>query len=459
MRSKTKYTGVELMGTAPVGTAIIRLAMPMMVAMLAQSIFSLTDMFFIGQTGDPNMIAAVSIAFPLYMVAQGMGNIFATGGSNYISRMLGAEKVDKAKQAASVSFYSAIVIGLILMAVLWVFKTPLLWIIGVSDATFYHTDDYFSALLVAMPFAAAGSVMSGLMRSEGETKKAMTQQLVGIGINFVLNPIFILWLGWGTAGAGWATVIAQAAAFTYGVRYFISKGTILSITFSDCKPDKEMMGKILSIGIPAGLNNLVMSFSFILVNRIAVTYGDHVVAGNGVQMRVGSLFFMLVFAIVMGYQPFAGYNYGAKQFERLRKGFKLTALYSSGLCVIGFIVLRLFGEYFIRFFINDPLTIEAGSTILRIFIWGIPVMGIQVTLMVSFQAFGKPVQALVINMGRQLLLYIPLLYILNDIFGFYGFLWAQPTADILTTGIAIALGFSLVKLMRGAGSTVSHLVK
>ena len=137
----------------------------------------------------------------------------------------------------------------------------------------------------------------------------------------------------------------------------------------------------------------------------------------------------------------------------------MTALYSSGLCVIGFIVLRLFGEYFIRFFINDPLTIEAGSTILRIFIWGIPVMGIQVTLMVSFQAFGKPVQALVINMGRQLLLYIPLLYILNDIFGFYGFLWAQPTADILTTGIAIALGFSLVKLMRGAGSTVSHLVK
>ncbi|MCL2227422.1 MAG: MATE family efflux transporter [Oscillospiraceae bacterium] len=457
MGNKTKYTGVELMGSAPVGTAIIRLAMPMMVAMLAQSIFSITDMFFIGQTGDPNMIAAVSLAFPVYMIAQAMGNIFATGGSNYISRMLGAKRDDSAKNTSAVSFYGAVGIGIILMVVLWIIKEPLLWLIGVSDATFSHTDDYFSALLVSMPLAAGGAVMSGLMRSEGETKKAMSQQLIGIGTNFVLNPIFILWAGWGTAGAGWATVVAQLAAFIYGVRYFLSKDTILSIRPSDCKPDKEMMGQMMSIGIPSGLNNLIMSFSFILVNRIAATYGDHVVAGNGVQMRVGSLFFMLVFALVMGYQPFAGFNYGAKQFDRLRKGFKITALFATGLCVLGFIVLRLFGEHFMRFFINDPDTIEAGAAILRVFIWGVPVMGIQVTLMVSFQAFGKPIQAMVINVGRQLLLYIPLLYIFNHFFGFDGFLWAQPTADILTTGIAVVLGFSLLKLMRGEGRLPSEI--
>jgi len=459
MRKTVKYTGVELMESAPVGTAIIRLAMPMMIAMLAQSIFSLTDMFFIGQTGDPNMIAAVSLAFPVYMIAQAMGNIFGTGGSNYISRMLGEKRENTAKYTASVSFYGALIIGVVLAIVLWIIKDPLLWLIGVSEATFSHTDDYFSALLISMPFAAAGTVMSSLMRSEGETKKAMTQQLVGIGFNFVLNPIFILGLGWGTAGAGWATVIAQTAAFSYGVRYFMSKDTILSIKPSECKPNRKMMRQVLSIGIPSGLNSLVMSFSFILVNRIASTYGDHVVAGNGVQMRVGSLFFMLVFALVMGYQPFAGYNYGAKQFERLRKGFKLTVLYSTAVCLLGFVVVQLFGHYMISFFIYDEPTIEVGAAILRVFIWGIPILGVQVTLMVTFQALGKPIQALIINTGRQLLLYIPLLFTLNYFFGFEGFIWAQPTADIMTTGVAALMGASLFKLLRGetAEETITSL--
>ena len=324
----------------------------------------------------------------------------------------------------------------------------MIWIIGASEATFVYTDEYFSAVALAMPFATAGGVMSGLMRSEGETKKAMTLQLTGIGINIVLDPIFILWAGWGTAGAGWATVIAQTASFIYGIHYFLRGKTNLSIKPADYVPNKTMMTQVLLIGIPAGLSFLIMSFASILVNRIAASYGDHVVAGYGVQMRVGSLLFMVVFALVMGFQPFAGYNYGAKQIDRLREGFKLTAIYSSALCIVGFVILRLFGAGLIGFFINDEQTIEAGSVILHAFIWGILPMGIQVTIMISFQALGKPVQALLVNMGRQLILFVPLLYLMNHMFGFTGFIWAQPTADILTTGIAVVLGFSLKKLMR-----------
>ena len=209
---------------------------------------------------------------------------------------------------------------------------------------------------------------------------------------------------------------------------------------------------MLSIGIPAGFSNVVMSVANILGNRIAASYGDYVVAGNGVQMRVASLFFMLVFALVQGYQPFAGYNYGAKQFNRFRKGFKLTIIYATGLCIIGSVVLGLFGDSLIRFFIDDAQTIEAGAKILRIFIWGLPFIGVQVTLMVSFQAVGKSVQAMVVTMGRQLLFYVPLLYLLNHLFGYNGFIWAQPSADILTTGIAALLGISLIKMIRRADS-------
>jgi putative MATE family efflux protein len=449
MNGKTKYSGLELMEKAPARMAIIRLALPMVAAMLAQAIYNMTDMFFIGQTNDPNMVAAVTLAFPLFMLSQALGNIFATGGSSYISRLLGAGEHNEARKAAAVSFCLTLGIGLLLTLILWIFKDPVLRLIGASDATFAYTDDYFSVILLFMALAAAGTVMSGQMRSEGATQKAMTLQLIGIVLNIILDPILILHLEMGTAGAAWATVAGQTASFVYGVSYFLSQKTVLSIKPADCKPNKEMLVQILSIGIPAGLSNIMMSLANILGNRIAAAYGDYVVAGNGLQMRVGSLFVMLVFALVQGYQPFAGYNFGAKQFVRLRKGFKAALVYTTGVCVAGSVLLGLFGRGVIGFFIDDAQTIEAGAKILGVFIWGLPFLGPQLTLMVSFQALGKPFPAMVVTMGRQFLFFVPLLYLLNHLFGFEGFIWAQPAADILTTGVAVAPGLQLIKLMRG----------
>jgi putative MATE family efflux protein len=444
-----KYTGIELMETAPVGTAIIRLALPMVAAMLAQAVYNMTDMFFIGKTGDPNMVAAVSLVFPLFMLSQALGNVFATGGSSYISRMLGSKKNDEARITSSVSFYTALGIGVLLTIALWIFKTPVLRLIGASEGTFAYTNDYFSVVALFMPVAAAGAVLSGQMRSEGATGKAMTLQLIGIGLNIILDPVFILWFNMGTAGAAWATVAGQTASFVYGVCYFLSKKTILSVKPVDFKPNNTMLFQVLSIGIPAGLSNVIMSVSNILGNRIAASYGDFVVAGIGVQMRIASLCFMLVFALVQGFQPFAGFNYGAKNYDRLRHGLKLTILYATMLCIAGSLILRLFGDIFIRFFINDVQTIDAGTAIMRTFVWGLPFIGSQITLMVSFQSFGKPREAMVITMGRQLLFYVPLLYLLNHLFGFTGFIWAQPAADIMTTGIAVLLSRPLFKIMRG----------
>ena len=444
-----KYTGIELMESAPVGMAIIRLAMPMVAAMLAQAIYNMTDMFFIGQTGDPNMVAAVSLVFPLFMLSQALGNIFATGGSSYISRMLGAKEEDEARFTSSVSFYTSIGAGFLLTVVLWIFKTPILSIIGASSDTFAPTNDYFSVVLLFMPVAVGGTVLGGQMRSEGATDKAMNAMLIGIVINIILDPIMILWLRMGTAGAAWATVAGQTVSFIYTVFYFISRNTKLSIKPADYKPNKVMLFQIFSIGVPAGISNLIMSVANILGNRIAASYGDFVVAGIGVQMRIASLYFMMVFALVMGYQPFAGFNYGAKNYERLRKGFKFAILCATLLCIVGSVILRLFGDVFIRFFINDPKTIEAGTVMMHTFVWGLPFIGSQITLTVSFQSFGKAFQATVITIGRILLFYLPLLYLLNYLFGFSGFIWAMPASDILTTGIAVILGRPLFRLMRG----------
>jgi putative MATE family efflux protein len=302
---------------------------------------------------------------------------------------------------------------------------------------------------IFIPIAAAGTVLSGQMRSEGATDKAMYSMLIGIVLNIVLDPILIFWFDMGTAGAAWATVAGQAVSFVYGVRYFFSKKTVLSVKLADCQPNKTMCFQVLSIGVPAGLSNVIMSISNILGNRIAAGYGDFVIAGIGVQMRVASLYFMLVFALAQGWQPFAGFNYGAKNYERLRKGFKLTVVYATALCIAGSFILRFAGDTLIRFFINDSPTIEAGRAMMHTFVWGLPFIGSQITLMVTFQSFGKSVQAMIITLGRQLLFYVPLLYLLNHLFAFNGFIWAQPAADILTTGIAVMLSRPLFRIMRG----------
>ena len=448
MTAKKKYTGIELMGEAPVGKAIVSLALPMMLTMLVQSIYNMTDMFFIGQTGDPNMVAAIALVNPLFMLSQALGNVFATGGSSYISRLLGAGKNDEARQSSTVSLYIAFVIGLFMTAIISIFKAPILRLIGASDVTFEYTNGYFTPLLLFIAFAASSSVMSGQMRSEGAAKKAMTLQIMGIVLNIILDPIFILWFNMGTAGAAWATVAGQFASFVYGIRYYLSKDTLLSVRPNDYKPNKEMMKQMLSIGIPAALTNVVMSVTSILSNRILAGFGDHVIAGAGVHMRVTSMFFMVLFALIMGYQPFAGFNYGAKNFDRLKKGFKLTLLVAWALSIIGAAVLRFAGASLIRFFIDDEQTIAAGVAIMSIFVYGVPLIPPQIMLMVSFQAFGKPLQATIITLGRQCLFYIPMLFVLTHMFGFDGFVWVQPTADVLTTGIAAVLGISLFKSFR-----------
>ncbi|MDR2517296.1 MAG: MATE family efflux transporter [Spirochaetaceae bacterium] len=445
---KKKYTGIELMEQAPVGRAIIRMALPMMAAMIAQSVYNMTDMFFIGQTGDANMVAAVSLVFPVLMLVQALGNVFAAGASSYISRMLGAKNTAEARRANAVSFYAVMAAGFALTLTLVFLKKPVLRLIGASAGTLAHADAYFTVVSFFVTFAAAGTALSAQIRSEGATDRAMLLQLAGITVNIILDPVFILVFRWGTAGAAWATVAGEFVAFLYGVRYFMSGKTALSIRPAECRPSRKMITGILSIGIPAGFTNILMSAAGIVANRLAAGYGDYVVAGSGIQMRITSLCFTLVLALAQGYQPFAGYNYGAKQFARLRKGFKLTALYATALCTASSVLFLFSGNALIRLFINDTATIEAGSAMLRVFVWGLPFIGLQITVMVTFQALGKPLAATVIMMGRQLLFYLPMLFILNGLFGFSGFIWAMPAADILTTGIALALGRSLAALMR-----------
>ncbi len=435
------------MENAPVSTAIIRLSLPMMAAMLSQAIYFMTDIFFIGKIGDPNVVAAVNIVYPIFMLSLSIGTIFSIGGSSYISRMLGQEDITESQKTSSVCFYFSLISGLFFAVLLVFFKTYILKNIGTSEKTFTHTDSYYSIFTLFFPFSVANIFLSGLLRSEGATSKAMVLQLIGIVINIMLDPILIFVLNWGIKGAVWATVTGQLASFSYGIWYLLGKEISLSISFKNNKPNNAMLRNVFFIGVPAGLSNFLMSLAFILKNRIAASYGDHVVAGSGIQHRLIDFFILIVIGLTMGYQPFAGFNFGAKNIERLRKGFIFTMFSSTAICFIGCVLFFAFDKHLIGFFINDEQTIEAGAIMLRAFIIGLFFIGIHSTLMTTYQALGKSIEATILTFGRQLLVYFPLLYILNSLFGFSGFILALPLTDVFTAIIALGLSGSFFRLI------------
>jgi putative MATE family efflux protein len=439
---------MALMESTPVWLSIIRLALPMMFSMIAQLVYNMTDTFFIGQTGESNMVAGISLAMPLFIVSQGIGNIFGVGASSYISRMLGARERETAKRANAVSFYTTILTGAVITIALLLFRKSILRIIGTSDATFVHADNYFSIISAFIIVALLNISLSGQIRSEGATDKAMIGMLIGIVINIILDPIFILVLNMGTAGAAWATVVGQIASLVYLLWCFMSPQTMLSIHPRDFKPSKKIYAEIFKIGLPAALSNIVMSLAMAARNLMAARYGDMVIAGMGVAIRVESLSFMLIMALAMGYQPFAGFNYGAKNYARLKKGMVITFLYTTALALFFVGGFALAGRSIIALFINEPQTISAGATFLRAFLFGLPVLGIQMTIMVTFQALGKPVLGMIVSLGRQCLFYMPLLYVFNHFWGFEGFVFSQPVADIATTVVALLLVRGLLKELK-----------
>jgi putative MATE family efflux protein len=443
-----KMSGMELMEKAPVSTAIVRLALPMMLGSVAQMVYNMTDTFFIGQTGDPNMVAGIALSMPLFMVSQGLGGVFAMGASSYMSRMLGAKNLDEARHTNAVSFYSVIGIGLVMTILLLFLRDPVLRIIGTSEATYPYARDYFSIISNFILFAMVGIALNGQIRAEGAATTAMIGMLIGIVLNIILDPIFILVWGMGVAGAAWATVIGQISSLIYFLFYFLRGKSMLSIKPGDFKPNRTMLAEIFKIGIPSAISNIIFSFVGVVTNITAAGYGDHVIAGSGISMRVTMLSFTLIMALAMGYQPFAGFNFGARNIKRLTAGWKITMLYTTCLGVFFTIIFWFFGRTIMTLFIRDELTIETGSRMMHAFLLGMPFIGLQMTMMVTFQALGKAIQATIINMGRQFLVYLPLLFILTRLFQFNGFIYVQPIADIITTSVSVLMGISLLKSIR-----------
>lgn len=432
--------------------AVMTMAVPSMLGMLINVVYNLADTFFVGQTGDSNQVAAVSVSMPLFLLFIALGNLFGVGGCAFISRSLGEGRSDRVKGISSFCVYCSIIIGSVLGLIYLVFKGPLLYLVGASDNTIGFAVDYLKWIAMGSPFVVTAITVGNLIRGEGAAKDSMFGMVIGQIANIVLDPIFILASGdklfgislpfgfdMGVAGAAIATVIGNIISVLYFLIYFLRGKSILSITPKRFTVKNGIAKGVISVGLPASLNNLLMSISNIIVNIVLVKYGDNAVAAMGVAMKANMLVMMLQIGLAQGVQPLIGYCYGAKNYKRMNNvlGFSVfcNTIVGTGMMLF-YLVFR---ENVIGMFIDDREVIDLGVKMLTALMSPGPVIGTMFVLNFAFQGMGKGVQTLALSVGRQGLIYIPLLFILNSTVGLEGIIWAQATADFCCVVMSVVM--------------------
>lgn len=425
--------------------AIMSLAIPTMMGMMVQIFYNLTDTFFVGKLNDPYQVAAVSVAFPIFMMLMSVSGMFGFGASSYVSRLLGQKDYEMAKITSATAFYSCLFTGIAVTILGLFFISPILRLIGVTQETYLHANQYLTIVFMGSIIIMTNFSLGLLLRSEGAAKIAMFGMFIGTGTNIVLDPIFILFLGYGVKGAAIATIIGQSIALIFYLIFYLKKKSMISINWKHFSPQKEIYLEIFRVGVPASLNNLMMSIAQTLSNYVAAGYNDLVVAAIGINFRLFSMAIMLLIGLSEGMQPLIGYSYGAKNINRLNQIIKTGEWMATSISVFFLIFFYLFAGPMVRIFINNEDVIAYGVQIMRALTIALPFAGIQFIIRVSFQALGKGKPALILALARQGLFYIPLLFTLNRLFGFAGFIFAQPIANILTFIVAVLL-FKRIKL-------------
>lgn len=429
----------ELFRNMPVPKAVMKNALPAMAAMLMVLIYNLADTFFIGQTHDDLQVAAVSLATPVFLIFMAVGTVFGIGGTSVISRAMGQGRQDHAKKVCSFCMWGCVAVGAAMSAFFLLFMDEILGWIGATPDTWDYAKTYLTIVSCCGPFVLIGNCYSNVIRAEGQSGKAMMGQLIGNLLNVVLDPLLILVFGWDIAGAAVATVIGNVVGAGYYILYFLRGSSTLSIRLKDFALGGGVCSGVLAIGIPASLGSLLMSVSQIIVNALMTDYGDMALAGIGVAMKVSMMTGMVCIGFGQGIQPLLGYCVGAKLWERFKKVMKFSLVFSLALSVVMTGVCYLFTNGIVSAFLTDPAAFDYAVQFSRILLTTSFLFGAFYVLSNALQAMGAATAALIVNLSRQGIIYIPALFILKAALGAAGLAWEQPVADLLSTALVAVL--------------------
>ncbi len=422
------------MNEEKVSDVVKKMAVPSVISSLVTVVYNMADTFFVGQTGDPLQVAAVSLTNPIFILFMAVANMLGTGGSAIASRALGKNDEDKARNVSSFVTYFSILVGIVFCVILLVFQNGLLTLFGANSDTLDLAKGYTLYIAIGAPFIIFSAAASFIVRAQGDSKQAMIGNMIGTVINIVLDPIFVSVFHQGAAGAAIATTIGNVIASIYYVYYFYKQSKIMSISFKYFKFD--VCKDICISGLPMALFSSLMSVSTIITNQILLAYGNSAIAAAGIVFKANMFVSFLQMGIANGVQPILGYCVGSDNKDR----FKEVESYTKKCCLIcGFILSALyiiFSKNIISVFINDSETIRYGVPLLIGYTLSGPFIGMLFMNMNVLQTLNYPLPATVLSLCRQGLLFIPLLFILNILIGFNGVCIAQSLTDVIVIVIS-----------------------
>ena len=442
---KNQDKKLALLGNASIPTALLAMGVPTMIGMLVNAFYNLVDAYFVGGLGEIQM-GAISVVYPLGQVVVGLGLLLGNGAASYISRLLGHGNREIADKVASTALYGGLLAGAVLITFSILFLNPVLRLLGATDSILPYAVTYAEIYIISCIFNEFNVTMNNIATSEGSAKTTMLALLTGAVINIALDPLFIYAFHLGVAGAALATAVSQAVSTSIYLFYIFGKKSVFHFRIRDCSFTKDIMAEIFKIGIPTLAFQLLTSLSISLTNNAAGNYGDSAIAGMGVVTRLISMGSLSVFGFIKGFQPIAGYSYGAKKFDRLFEAIKTSLIFSTAFCMAFGLILALFPEAIVSLFTkSDGEMIRIGAAALRANGFSIIFFGASTVYSSLFLALGKAKEGFLLGSLRQGICFIPLILILPPIWGLNGILYAAPLADVLTAMVTVFMAISLHK--------------
>ena len=429
--------------------AVLSMSVPLIAGMFIMVLYNLVDTYFIGLLHDYYQLAAVNMAYPVMMVTIAISNMVGTGASSFMARCLGAGDIRKAEHTLTSGFLLTVINSIIVAGIGLIFIDVIVKGLGARDNTFIYTKQYVLVILLGSILTMGNYTLGQLLRSEGSAKYSILGMAAGTVGNIILDPVFIFLLRMEIRGAAIATILGNGLGLIISLMLYARSKTILRPHVSMIRPTKEILREIFWVGIPASLETLLTSIAYVVNNNLAVSYGELTVAAMGVAQKIMSLGNYIYQGFAAGTQPIMGYNYGAKNYRRMMDVLKagLKEVTVTELAVMA--VFGAFAPVLMSLFTESPEVIVTGARVLRTIMFILPFVGAISMCRMSFQAMGKPQYAFGITLVRQLILYIPLLLLLNSFFGFGGMIWAQPVTELIMMAVSTGLLTGVIRRESG----------
>ncbi|MBC7075283.1 MAG: MATE family efflux transporter [Syntrophomonadaceae bacterium] len=420
-----------------IGGLLWSFSLPAIIGMLVNSLYNVVDRIFVGRGVGSLGIAATTVSFPIMILLMGVSILIGVGATALISIRLGEQDNEGAEKVAGNAMTMLVLLPATLAVIVLFSIEPVLTAFGASSEVLPYARDYLQIIMLGAVFGSIGMGMNNFIRAESNPHMAMYTQILGAIVNIILNYFYIFVFKWGMKGAAFATITGQFVAAVWVLGYFFTGRSLVKLRLKNLKPSWPVLASIMAIGFaPFGMQ-IASSAQQLILNRTLTFYGgDMALSAVGIMMSLGTLFFMPILGLSQGAQPIVGFNYGARQYDRVKETWKKAVFAASCIALAGYLVIHIWPTQLVELFSDGDteltaMTVDAMMTFFAM----LPVIGFQIISSTYFQAVGKAAQSAVLSLSRQVLMFIPLLLILPRFWGIEGVWRTAPIADFLAVSL------------------------